>query len=588
MNPVRVYIATTAGPVAIQRITEEDPDVNSVICLAGKAVALPVSGAYDAFVRNPTGIVQRHFKHNAYRIDVSEKIDEGYSWQLGVFAAHALHRAARLATPKDIAATVVIATGEVDRDLDILAVDGVAEKISQIEEIFPDIVSDAERVLIAVPPGSEAPWRHAFGNVEFSGAVEILGPANAAELLDKLGVPIAAPEASSAPAPPSAPDTSPAPPRRRGRILVLGAILALAAMAAAAGGVVYAPEIKSWVAEVTATEAEPERPIPMLKPDTQPATSPQGEPTASPSTPEPAEPTVPPLAESKPVPTPEPTPEPVPASKPAPIPASVPQAPPQPAPPAIAETDKIPSKRAPPRKPAVVKTQDSDRIEEARLPRARNSQVQVTIEELRAPPGQSCAAVRAGRVTPLRVLAPRRNAERFRLSPHKNLCTVEIKASSDDAGTYMFGRYQRWTQSRPVDSPPDKVIDLGPRRGDVRWTVDIPDRLRRGAVFRIVVFSAAREYTPSERILNRLNRIDPASDRMQRIFDRLQRRGIQVSYSQYRIIDERRLRDRRLPQQGFPPPPEGRFPRPSEDGFPPPRGGGFPPPPGGFPPPPRG
>ena len=99
MNSVTVYIATTIKPVAIQRITEEDPEVNSVICLAGKAISLPISGAYNAFVRNPTGVIQRDFGHSAYRIDVSGKIEDGYSWQLGVFVAHALKRAARLVPP---------------------------------------------------------------------------------------------------------------------------------------------------------------------------------------------------------------------------------------------------------------------------------------------------------------------------------------------------------------------------------------------------------------------------------------------------------------------------------------------------------
>ena len=110
MKPVTVYIATTASLVAIQRITEEDPQVNSVICLAGKAISLPISGAYDAFVRNPTGVIQRDFGHSAYRIDVSDTIEEGYSWQLGVFAAHALQRAGRLVPPGEPTETIIIAT----------------------------------------------------------------------------------------------------------------------------------------------------------------------------------------------------------------------------------------------------------------------------------------------------------------------------------------------------------------------------------------------------------------------------------------------------------------------------------------------
>jgi hypothetical protein len=129
LNTVRVVVLTTNGPAAIERITEEDPEVSSVVCLSGKAVALPVSGAYDAFVREPTGVVQRHFGHRAYRVDVDAMIAEGYSWQLGFLAAHALDAVGRLAGKGEAADRVIWLTGEVDRDLDVLAVDHLADKL---------------------------------------------------------------------------------------------------------------------------------------------------------------------------------------------------------------------------------------------------------------------------------------------------------------------------------------------------------------------------------------------------------------------------------------------------------------------------
>ena len=131
MSPVRVAVLTTTGPAEVERITEEDPELSSVVCLGGKAVSLPVSRAYDAFVREPTGVVQRHFGHPAYRIDVSAPIDEGYSWQLGLLAAHALAAAGRLAGKGDAADRVIWATGEVDRDLNVLPVDHVARKLDR-------------------------------------------------------------------------------------------------------------------------------------------------------------------------------------------------------------------------------------------------------------------------------------------------------------------------------------------------------------------------------------------------------------------------------------------------------------------------
>ena len=50
-----IFIATTNGSVGIQRITKEDPDIDSVVCLDGKAMPLPISNAYQDFVRQPTG-----------------------------------------------------------------------------------------------------------------------------------------------------------------------------------------------------------------------------------------------------------------------------------------------------------------------------------------------------------------------------------------------------------------------------------------------------------------------------------------------------------------------------------------------------
>lgn len=129
--PRRVFIPTTAVPVEVERITEEDPDVNSVVCLGGKAVALPISNAYDAFVRDPTGVIQRRYGHAAYRVDVSGTVEDGYSWQLGLFLAHAaVAQDALAASQAD--AKILLATGEVDHDLNVLPVDHVPAKLDRL------------------------------------------------------------------------------------------------------------------------------------------------------------------------------------------------------------------------------------------------------------------------------------------------------------------------------------------------------------------------------------------------------------------------------------------------------------------------
>ncbi len=130
----RIHILTTAGPVRIQSIGEEDPAVRSAICLDGKAVALPISAAYDAFVRAPTGVIERFTGHAAYRMDVSGPVEEGRSWQLPAFIAHAAVQAGTF-VPAGAEADGdcdVYATGEIDRDWNVLGVGHVPEKLAAL------------------------------------------------------------------------------------------------------------------------------------------------------------------------------------------------------------------------------------------------------------------------------------------------------------------------------------------------------------------------------------------------------------------------------------------------------------------------
>nr|MDJ0981576.1 hypothetical protein [Kiloniellales bacterium] len=134
MTKVRVFIATTEGPAEVQRITAEDPNVRSVICLDCKAVSLPISPGYDAFVRSPTGLLEAAFGHSSYRLDVAQPISSGLSWQLGVLVAHALFAAGRLAEKNQAAERAIWLTGEVDRDREVLAISHLDEKLRSSTE----------------------------------------------------------------------------------------------------------------------------------------------------------------------------------------------------------------------------------------------------------------------------------------------------------------------------------------------------------------------------------------------------------------------------------------------------------------------
>ena len=508
MNLATVYIATTTTPVAIQRITEEDPEVNSVICLAGKAISLPISGAYDAFVRNPTGVIQRNFGHSAYRIDVSGKIEDGYSWQLGVFVAHALKRAARLVPPEGNAETVIIATGEVDRDLNLHPVDGVLEKIKGLGDQLPEIIEEATALVIAVPHGTEAPWRQAFENVKIRDklSIQIISVSNVAELLDRLELP-------------SNPSTGHnqtgiqrvkmgAPVKKRTEKLMWPTALAMMTIIAALGGAAYSPEIRSWIADPSmlpnqSPKKRVETPL-KLSPNT--SGNPDQDPIPTPSIQKHSTSS---NAVTKPKIKPTISEQNGSRNKPKSKEALSGQIP------------KIVDKKAP--------------IEQEQRPASPISEINVNIDELRAPPGYSCASVRDRKINPVRVSKGNERPTIIKLVGIKRLCSVEINATTQDSKAYVFGRYMRWVDTHPTEGPPNKIIDLGPRRGAVSWTVDIPNQLNRSAFVRVLLFTAGKEYTPPKRILSRLTLSSPRSERTRKLLNRLRNRGISIAMHRFRV-----------------------------------------------------
>lgn len=190
MKPIRVFIATTDGPAEVQRIAEEDPDVKSVVCLDGKAIALPISPDYDAFVRAPTGVIERSYGHRAFRLDVSREISNGLSWQLGLFVAHALHVAGRLAEDGTDAGEAIWLTGEVDRDLKVGPVDHVVEKLRQSRRLFAELATAGTRITVVVPsanaPGTEDTWVRQWG-IDTK-HLNILTIESVGDVLDTLGL----------------------------------------------------------------------------------------------------------------------------------------------------------------------------------------------------------------------------------------------------------------------------------------------------------------------------------------------------------------------------------------------------------------
>ena len=149
---VHVFIATTQGPVAIQRVVAEEPDVQSVICVDGGMQPLPISGRYHDFVRKGSGLIQRDFGQPAYRMDVSDRIDQGNSWQLPVYLAHYLSAEGLLGDgdpqPGD---KVLWSTGALKADRSVLPVEEVFNKLTLSAELFESNHAARIPTLIVVP-----------------------------------------------------------------------------------------------------------------------------------------------------------------------------------------------------------------------------------------------------------------------------------------------------------------------------------------------------------------------------------------------------------------------------------------------------
>jgi len=155
MKSIAVYIATTGGPVQIERVTPEHAP-QSLICLGRSSTILPISSDYDDFVRPGSGIIEREFGAHegiSYRLDLSGRIGSGQSWQLGVFLAHALAASGDTALMSGDAVPdeVVIVTGLVDFDLKVEAVDHIPEKLAGLAKLITSLEGCA--ITLIVPAG---------------------------------------------------------------------------------------------------------------------------------------------------------------------------------------------------------------------------------------------------------------------------------------------------------------------------------------------------------------------------------------------------------------------------------------------------
>ncbi|WP_419798930.1 MAG: DUF4384 domain-containing protein [Terasakiella sp.] len=144
MKRIAILIATTGGPVLVDRITPE-PAPQSMMCLRRQSEVLPISLDYDDFVRAGSGVIMREFgpyEEGAFRLDVSGPIGTGLSWQLGVFAAHAVFKSKSCElSDLETADLIVWLSGTVDNDLNVGDVDHMAQKVEASAGMLADYIA---------------------------------------------------------------------------------------------------------------------------------------------------------------------------------------------------------------------------------------------------------------------------------------------------------------------------------------------------------------------------------------------------------------------------------------------------------------
>jgi hypothetical protein len=147
---VHVFVATTQGLVAIQRIYAQDPDIRSVVSINGTASVSPISAAYYHFVKKGVGIIENDFGGSAYRVNIDGNIDQGNSWQLGFYLAHAAHSQNRLGDgiPQP-GEQIICATGQINTsERTVLGVAQIPLKIHSAHRQIQDWPKDISKYFL--------------------------------------------------------------------------------------------------------------------------------------------------------------------------------------------------------------------------------------------------------------------------------------------------------------------------------------------------------------------------------------------------------------------------------------------------------
>ena len=133
---IHIFIATTQGLVAVNNLYSLPAVASSTVTAGGFADPLPITNSYHSFVKLGSGIIEADFSPGPFRIDLSDKITQGNSWQLGFYLAHMAKDLDALGDgkPKD-GEMIIVATGCINTaERRVGAVDEVPRKLALADE----------------------------------------------------------------------------------------------------------------------------------------------------------------------------------------------------------------------------------------------------------------------------------------------------------------------------------------------------------------------------------------------------------------------------------------------------------------------
>ncbi|RWK91039.1 MAG: hypothetical protein EOR52_05775 [Mesorhizobium sp.] len=155
-----VVIATTTKPVWIIGLSELSGGFSTIGIDRKTESQSKIAQKYKLFVQQPTGLIHQLFDREpypVYRMDISDEIQAGFSWQLPILLAHALRAdGGRLAFKDQPDSAIIWASGEVKADFTVAPVGDIAEKLRNSRPLFEAALVEGRPVFVFVPAENAA------------------------------------------------------------------------------------------------------------------------------------------------------------------------------------------------------------------------------------------------------------------------------------------------------------------------------------------------------------------------------------------------------------------------------------------------